>query len=136
MRIKRSLGELPLEKLGAIARGEVSNEDDISHLLVQFQVDSTYSDFTLDVGSDYVMDEILARHVGVREQKLRDFIEDTQGSPDLAGAHARAFEGYAHRILSAGGKFLVRSLDDEEETHELQSFKKKIYNVLRFFRMR
>ena len=121
--IKRFLYKLSLEKLGVISRGELSNEDETSHLLVQFQVNSTYSDFTLDVGSDYIMDKILTRHVGEREQKVRDFIADTEGSSVLSGAHARAFKGYAHRILSAGGKFLVRSLDDGE-THELNLSKR------------
>ena len=126
VRIKRSLGKLALGKLESIALGEVSKEDEISHLIIQFEIDPTYSDFTLNVASDYVMDAILDRYVGRRERKLRNFIADTEGLSLLSGAHARAFEGYAHRVLSRGGTFLVRSLDDDGETHELSLSKRTL----------
>ena len=122
MRIKRSLGKLALDKLESVALGKVSKEDEISHLIVQFEIDPTVR-FTLNIASDYVMDAILDRHVGGRERKLRDFIADTEGLPVLSGTHARVFEGYAHRALLRGGKFLVRSLDDGE-THELSLSKR------------
>jgi hypothetical protein len=119
MRIKRSIGRLDLDGLPSVALSKRSKEEEITHLIVRFEIDPTYLDFKLNIASDYVMDEIVAKHVGTREPKLRNFIDGTVVLPTMRGAYARAFEGYAHGVLSRGGKFLARSLEDDGKTHEL-----------------
>ena len=111
--INEAIEKLDLENFKSIALGEVSNEDKISHRVVHFKVNpSRYWNRTLTMASEYVVEKTLNKYVGHRERALRTFIAESEGISLLANTRAAMFEGLAHRVLSAGGRFSIRSLDD------------------------
>jgi hypothetical protein len=88
------------------------NENEISHLLVHFKVWSNYLDYTLNFASKYVAEIALKLFLLYQQEELRQLLRSGGSSPFLGSLLGYLFENYAHRILSAGGLFAGRSLDD------------------------
>ena len=115
--IDDAIGSLALNKLISIALGETSKENEISHRIVHFKVEPPhYSECRLEIGSDYVFEEALRRFLTCPDDTVKEFIIMSENSTSLAYFRRLIFEKYAHRKLSEGGEFLVRSLDDESES--------------------
>ena len=115
--IDDAIGSLALNKLISIALGETSKENEISHRIVHFKVEPPhYSECRLEIGSDYVFEEALRRFLTCHDDTVKEFIIMSENFTSLAYFRGLIFENYAHRKLSEGGEFLVRSLDDESES--------------------
>jgi hypothetical protein len=99
-----------------------SDEFNIGHFIIHYQVNSTYSDYSLVFSSKYVASLALKRLLTARlvwqpipvppGERLRRVLFPMKSSPDFFGLQANLFEYLAHRLLSIGGKFVGRSLDD------------------------
>ena len=111
-----AVGRLAIEKLPLIASGSVSKEDQVSHLIVQLIVDtSSYLDFTLQMASPYATQMAMELFILNQEEEVKRFILNTSPIPVLATLRGALFEAYAHQKMSRGGKFIGRSLENEEE---------------------
>ena len=114
--IRGAVGRLAIEKLPLIASGSVSKEDQVSHLIVQFVVNtSSYLDFTLRMASQYATQMAMVLFVQYEEEKVKQFIRWGSPLPALATLQGEFFEAYAHQKLCKGGKFIGRSLETEDE---------------------
>jgi hypothetical protein len=89
-----------------------SDSNKIGHFIIHYLVDSTYSDYSLVFSSKYVTSLALKGLLTSGEQLRRVFFP-MKSSPEFSGLQANLFEYLAHRLLSIGGKFVMRSLDDE-----------------------
>ena len=115
--IDDAIGSLALNKLISIVLGETSKENEINDRIVHFKVEpSHYSECRLEIGSDYVFEEALRRFLTCHDDTVKEFIIMSEKLTSLACFLELIFENYAHRKLSEGGEFLVRSLDDESES--------------------
>jgi hypothetical protein len=114
--IRSAVGRLAIEKFPLIASGSVSKEDQVSHLIVQFVVDtSSYLDFTLQMASSYATEMAMEVFLQNQEEEMKRFILDNSPIPALATLRGSMFKAYAHQKLAKGGKFIGRSLENEEE---------------------
>ena len=114
--IDDAIGSLALSKLTSIALGETSKEHEISHRIIHFKVEPPhYSKCTLIMASDYVFKEALRRFLTCHDDTVKEFIIMSEKFISLAYFRGLIFENYAHRKLSEGGEFLVRSLNDGSE---------------------
>ncbi|KAI8905906.1 hypothetical protein EDD86DRAFT_211086 [Gorgonomyces haynaldii] len=116
--IKNTMGRMIVDKLYEQSF-DMQLENDVSHLVVHFNVDTTYRDGSLQFGSDYITKLALERFLNERENKLRQFLDNSQPIPLLATLRGNLFEAYAHRQLAAGGIFSVRSLDGRNTLSQL-----------------
>jgi hypothetical protein len=66
---------------------------------------------------DFASDEICRRVMEQKEQHEQDqivsFLMGSAGKPDVASMRGKAFEHWAHRVLSHGGTFRMRWEDDQ-----------------------
>ena len=114
--IRGAVGRLAIEKLPLIASGSVSKEDQVSHLIVQFVVNtSSYLDFTLRMASQYATQMAMVLFIQYEEEKVKQFIRWGSPLPALATLQGEFFEAYAHQKLCKGGKFIGRSLETKDE---------------------
>jgi hypothetical protein len=114
--IRSAVGRLAIEKFPLIASGSVSKEDQVSHLIVQFVVDTTsYQDFTLQMASSYATEMAMEVFLQNQEEEVKRFILSNSPIPALATLRGSMFEAYAHQKLAMGGKFIGRSLENSEE---------------------
>ena len=114
--IDGAVGRLAIEKLPLIASGSVSKEDQVSHLIVQFVVDtSSYLTFKLRMASSYATQKAMASFLEYEEEKVKRFIRRRSPHPAMATLQGEFFEAYAHQKLCEGGKFIGRSLETKEE---------------------
>ena len=114
--IDEAIGSLALNKLISIVLGETSKENEISHRIVHFKVEPPhYSKCRLEIGSDYAFEEALRKFLACPDDTVKEFIIMSEKLTSLAYFRGLIFENYAHRKLSEGGEFLVRSLDDDSE---------------------
>ena len=115
--IDDAIGSLALNKLISIVLGETSEENEISHRIVHFKVEPPhYSKCRLEIGSDYAFEEALQKFLACPDDTVKEFIIMSENFASLAYFRGLIFENYAHRKLSEGGEFLMRSLDDESES--------------------
>ena len=113
--ISDAIGSLALNKLISIVLGETSKENEISHRIVHFKVEPPhYSKYTLGMATDYVFEEALRKFLTCHDDTVKEFIIMSENFSSLAYFRGLIFENYAHRKLSEGGEFLVRSLDDDD----------------------
>ena len=104
---------MELDDILRISQLEVSEEKDNDICsIVQFVVDPTYMWSSLKIASRYVSDMILERLLIHENRKLKRFFWGSLSKDYFAPLRANLFESYAHLLLSGGGEFLVRSLDD------------------------
>ena len=121
-----------MDKLFSIVLGEVSKEEEISHRIVHFEVKPPrYTEFTLIMASDYVLEEALQKFLRSSEDDVKKFILWSDGIPSMSHLRGIIFENYAHQKLSTEGEFLVRSLEDETKSTLKISRKKfqKFWNI-------
>ena len=115
--IDEAIGSLALDRLISIALGGKSKENEISHQIVHFKVEPPdYSKCRLEIGSDYAFEEAIRKFLACPDDTVKEFIIMSEKLTSLAYFRSIIFENYAHRKLSEGGEFLVRSLDDESES--------------------
>ena len=96
--------------------GSVSKEDQVSHLIVQFVVNtSSYLTFTLRIASQYATQMAMRLFIQYEEEKVKQFIRGGSPLPAMATLQGEFFEAYAHQKLCGGGKFIGRSLETKEE---------------------
>jgi hypothetical protein len=108
-----------------LSSAEGSGTNDISHRLVHFKVDpSNYMKCRLVMASRYVLDKFSDALYDKEEEESRRFSRMVENIPAAASIAGIMFEKHAHRRLSAGGEFLVRSLDDD--TEEKRNFPSKL----------
>ena len=97
--------QIPLENL---------TESEISHRLIHFKVEPPcYTKPTRVLGSEYIRGRFSERLRDLDEQKARYFLRLFGDVSLVAASVGNLFQGYADRHLSAGGRFLIRSLDTE-----------------------
>ena len=104
---------LNIDNFESIAVGNLQKDDEISHLVVHFEVNAGYTDATLRMGSSYITEKALDVFVNHQESKLKRFLLRAEHTSLLSTIRGNLFEAYAHRILSAGGEFTVRSISQE-----------------------
>ncbi|KAJ3299450.1 hypothetical protein HDV03_003007, partial [Kappamyces sp. JEL0829] len=109
--IDLAIARLTIDKFYLISTGQLVKDDRISHLAVHIYVDQTYMKESLQMGSVYIAEKTLERFILTQEQTLRQFLSYTKPIPMIASLRGNLFEAYAHRVLSAGGKFTIRSLE-------------------------
>jgi hypothetical protein len=95
---------------------EVSNEDDVINRIIHFEVKPPdYTRYKLTIASDYVAKKFSERLHDRHELELIYFLTFFDHVSFVGPTVGHLFESYAHRKLSAGGEFLVRSLDKNRE---------------------
>ena len=115
--IDEAIDSLALDRLISIALGEKSKENETSHWIVHFKVEPPdYSKCRRKIGSDYAFEEAIRKFLACLDDTVKEFIIRSEKLTSLAYFRSIIFENYAHRKLSEGGGFLVRSLDDESES--------------------
>ena len=72
-----------------------------------------YTKSTRVLGSEYIRGRFSERLRDLDEQKARYFLRLFGDVSLVAASVGNLFQGYADRHLSAGGRFLIRSLDTE-----------------------
>jgi hypothetical protein len=113
--IDEKMGRL-LSSKANLPSAEGSGTSDISHRLVHFKVDpSNYMKCRLIMASRYVLDKFSDALYDKEEEESWRFLRMVGDIPAAASIAGIMFEKHAHRKLSAGGEFLVRSLDGELE---------------------
>ncbi len=117
--IDEAIGRLAIEKIDRIASGNVEKGDEISHLIVHYDVDLSYKKKSLCLGSTYITEKALERFLSCQESELKRFLNFSEPTPLLATLRGNLFEAYSHRLLAAGGKFAIRSLEGGEPLSEL-----------------
>ena len=120
--IKHMAAYLPSENFFKFAFEAESDNNDIGHFIVHYLVDSTYSDYSLVFSSKYVTSLVLKSllassldwdHIpAFSDEWLKRVLLSRKSSPNFSSLRANLLEYIAHRLLSAGGKFVGRSLDD------------------------
>ncbi len=120
--IRRMATHLPKKNFFKVAFGAESDNNDINRFIVHYLVDSTYSDYSLVFSSKYVTSLVLKNFLALSfdwdhtpafpGKRLKQVLFSKKSSLILSGLQANLFEYVAHRLLSIGGKFLGRSLDD------------------------
>jgi hypothetical protein len=116
VKIKSKIEKLLKSKSIKLPSSEETWKDDISHRLVHFKVDqSCYTKCTLIMASEYVRKMFFEALHERDDEEIRRFISLFKNVPGAASASGILFERRANRLLSAGGEFLVRSLDDGSE---------------------
>jgi hypothetical protein len=114
--IKHKMKKLMSNNVGELPSAEEPGPKDISHRLVHFKVDPPrYTECELIMASEYVRGEFIGALHYQEERYLLHLLLMIQDIPVIAFLGGQMFERYANRQLSAGGEFLVRSLDDESE---------------------
>jgi hypothetical protein len=111
--IASAINRLDIKKFDLIASGDMEQDDRISHLIVHYDVDSTFCEKSLIMGSTFITELALERFIKEEEATLKRFLTSAKHTPLLASLRGNLFEAYAHRILSAGGIFEYCSLDDK-----------------------
>jgi hypothetical protein len=92
------------------------NEYDIINRIIHFEVrPPDYIRYKLTIASDYVARKFSERLHDRHELELIYFLTFFDNVSFVGPTVGHLFESYAHRKLSAGGEFLVRSLDDDIE---------------------
>ena len=65
---------LNIDNFESIAVGNLQKDDEISHLVVHFEVNAGYTDATLRMGSSYITEKALDVFVNHQESKLKRFL--------------------------------------------------------------
>ena len=94
--------------------GLVNNEE-ISNLIVHFEVAANYSSFTMKFASTYVAGIAFKFYLFYQREELERLLLSGGSSPFFGSFRGDLFEKYVHQVLSVGGKFNGRSLDDDGE---------------------
>jgi hypothetical protein len=130
--IKEAIGEMSLDRLILIGRGEETPEDQIGHRIVHFDVEPPcYTRRSMIMASEYVKNKVLEKYIGSREEELKHFLATCKRMTFMTSVCGNLFEAYAHKKLSTGGEFLVRSLDEDREWKmKLSPTKLKIFSFL------
>jgi len=89
----------------------------LSHMLTK------YIHTTVAFGSNYIREQILTKFEHEKLFDLRTFLAVSEGSGPVSTLRGLLFEGYAHQVIQAGGRWTLRALDDNGEDIEL-SFSK------------
>jgi hypothetical protein len=109
--IRRAIGTLSATRLFKFASDAESDENQIGHFIIHCMLESNYSDRFLRFSSKYVTSLALKELLESQDEELKEFL--CKGYRDRGDTlRANLFELCAHRLLSAGGEFVGRSLDD------------------------
>ena len=112
--IRRAISVLAVNRLFEFVSNAGYDESKIGHFIVHCLVDPTYSKDSLMFSSKYVISLALKELLESQNEELKNFLRTKH--LDLHGSlRADLFEYCAHRLLTAGGKFIGRSLDDGAE---------------------
>ena len=115
-KIDEEIGKLLPDKAIIQTSPERFVESEINHRLLHFKVEPPcYTKYTWALASEYVKGKFLNALRNQDEQKIRYLLRLLGDIPFAAAAVGFLFKSYANRQLSAGGRFLIRSLDTEEE---------------------
>lgn len=98
--------------------GEIESKEDISHRILHLDVLPGYVHSQVRFASPYVAEQCVARFENMQRAELLSFMNASQGFAPYAAIRGQLFEGFAHRILKAGGSFDLRSL----ETHAVTKY--------------
>ena len=101
--------------------GQIDAATEASHRILHIVTQQPFVSKSIAFGSAYIRDRLAELLFSQQRQAVSDFLIGSASSPQLAGVRGDLFEAYAHRILSSGGEFRVRSLDDGvEKTWQVQ----------------
>ena len=92
---------------------QIVNEDKVIHSIIHYKVAANYLDFSLVFASTWMAEVTLKLLIFYQQEKLRRWFLSGESSPFLAPLLGKLFEEYAHQVLSTGGLFYGRSLDNE-----------------------
>ena len=101
--------------------GQIDAAREASHRILHIKTEQPYVSKSIIFGSAYIRDRVAELLFLQQRQAMTDFLITSSSSPRLAGVRGELFESYAHRIISSGGSFMVRRLDDGiEKTRKLK----------------
>ena len=75
-----------------------------------------YRTVTLDFASDHILGRLVARKEKDQQVQLVQLLQETGGSADASSLRGKVFERYAINVLSGGGVFRARWLNDPTHT--------------------
>jgi len=87
---------------------------DISHKVLQYEVDSTYRQSNVKFGSLYIADKVSEKLLEDQQSKTIASIQLMARYPEIASLRGSIFENYAHKVLGGNGKWTVKSLTDNK----------------------
>ena len=85
----------------------------VTHSIIHYEVAANYLDFSLVFASTWIAEVALKLLLFYQQEKLRRLLFSGGSSPFLVPLLGNLFEDYAHQVLSVGGLFYGRLLDDE-----------------------
>ena len=99
--------------------------------LVQFDVHPHYSDFSLKLASQYASDKVLKKFLVHENRELKKLLMKQPFCDYELPLRANLFEAYAHQLLSGGGEFPMRPLDEDItcKLHVLPGEIERFHNV-------
>ena len=113
--IKNSFTRHKHENFRRLTFDGLVNNEDISNLIVHFEVAASYSSFTMRFASKYVAGIAFKFYLFYQREELERLLLSGGSSPFFGSFRGELFEKYVHQVLSVGGKFNGRSLDDGRE---------------------
>eukprot|EP00842_Homolaphlyctis_polyrhiza_P004700 jgi/Hompol1/5230/HPOL_004312-RA len=108
-----SVGRLNIDKFLLIADGKLDKNDEISHLIVHYVVNCDFQMTSLQFSSTYVTEKALRLFSENQHQKLCELLLYNDPTSITSGLRGNLFGAFAHRLLSSGGEFDYRCLDDD-----------------------
>ena len=111
--IRSSFSRLKRHDYSRLISNQMVNDGKVTHSIIHYKVAANYLDFSLVFASTWIADVALKLLLFYQQEKLRRLLLSGGSSPFLAPLLGNLFEDYAHQVLSTGGPFSGRSLDDE-----------------------
>jgi len=94
-----------------LSLGGLDALDDVSHMIVHYDVDSSFKSVSMRFASKFVEDAVNAEMVKSCLADWTNFIfTGSVGKPSLAAIRGSFFESFSHGRLPRGGTFAVRAL--------------------------
>jgi len=94
-----------------LSLGGLDSLEDVSHMLLHYDVDSSFKSVCMRFASKYVEDAVVAQLFKSRKADTLNFVfNDSVGKSAVAGVRGSLFERFAHERLARGGSFRVRPL--------------------------
>lgn len=102
----------------AVKGQEVDVKQEPCHRLVHIIPGDDLQHLQYDFASDYVRGRLMAKFIKESESQLMKLVNRLQGVPYAAALYGHMFESLSHHVLSRGGTFDAKRLDQSDSTNK------------------
>ncbi|CAI2169028.1 4398_t:CDS:1 [Funneliformis geosporum] len=107
-----ALGRCNMDVIRKTIWAVATGSDNISHRIIHINT-LNYLSSSYIFASVYVEERIMNKIMTEEKQKLKEFLQASEGEGQISPMRRTLFEGVAHRCLQNGGTFTVRSLENK-----------------------